>query len=95
MLDPGLLLACQVHWLQLSGLRPWFSTALIITYALRPGYGNFSRQCWAMSLRLVTQTTPAGFESMYSTNFLSAPKRPGLPMILQCRPTVIILGVPA
>lgn len=48
-----------------------------------------------MSLRLVTHTSPCGREDRYCTNFLSAKNLPGLPMILQCSPMVIIFGVPS
>lgn len=48
-----------------------------------------------MSFRLVTQTSPAGFDAMYSTNIFKAMDLAGLPVIRQCSPIVIILGFPA
>lgn len=64
-------------------------------YLLPFWYGYCSRQCFAISTRVVTHTPPAGLDDRYSTNLLSAWKRPGLPMMRQCRPMVIIFGFPA
>ncbi len=66
-----------------------------LVYILPFWYGYCSLQCLAILSRLVTHTSPCGLDDRYSTKRLRAMNRPALPMMRQCRPMVIIFGVPA